>query len=54
MVLEDLKDLDNRLPIAKYGALMKASKKLCNDPALCYWGGKRIHEAAGRQRAPSV
>jgi AraC-like DNA-binding protein len=31
---EDLKDQDNRVPFAKYVALMRAGQELCNDPAL--------------------
>jgi AraC-like DNA-binding protein len=31
---EDLKDQDNRIPFAKYVALMRAGQALCNDPAL--------------------
>jgi AraC-type transcriptional regulator len=30
----DLEDQDNRIPFAKYVALMRAGKELCNDPAL--------------------
>jgi AraC-like DNA-binding protein len=32
--LEDLTDPDNRVPLARYVALMNASKELCADPAL--------------------
>ena len=32
--LDDLKDQDNRIPLANYLALLKASIELCNEPAL--------------------
>ncbi|MDP3738611.1 MAG: AraC family transcriptional regulator [Hyphomonadaceae bacterium] len=37
--LEDLQDQDNRVPMAKYIALMRAAKELTGDPALAlHWG----------------
>ena len=39
IVLEDLEDQDNRVPMAKYIALMRAAKDLTGDPALAlHWG----------------
>jgi AraC-like DNA-binding protein len=37
---EELKDQDNRIPFAKYVALMRAGKELCNDPALALHYGE--------------
>jgi AraC-like DNA-binding protein len=37
---EELKDQDNRIPFAKYVALMRAGKDLCNDPALALHYGE--------------
>lgn len=36
----ELQDLDNRIPFAKYVALMKAGKELCHDPALALHFGE--------------
>jgi AraC-like DNA-binding protein len=36
----DLADQDNRIPFAKYVALMRAAKVLCNDPALALHYGE--------------
>lgn len=36
----ELKDPDNRIPFAKYVALMRAGKELCNDPALALHFGE--------------
>jgi AraC-like DNA-binding protein len=36
----DLEDQDNRIPFAKYVALMRAGKVLCNDPALALHYGE--------------
>ena len=39
IVLEDLEDQDNRVPMAAYIALMRAAKELTGDPALAlHWG----------------
>lgn len=39
IVLEDLEDQDNRVPMTKYIALMRAAKELTGDPALAlHWG----------------
>ncbi|MDE2134691.1 MAG: AraC family transcriptional regulator [Alphaproteobacteria bacterium] len=38
--LEELQDQDNRIPFAKYVALMRAGKELCNDPALALHFGE--------------
>ena len=37
---EELQDQDNRIPFAKYCALMRAGKELCNDPALALHFGE--------------
>lgn len=37
---EDLRDQDNRIPFAKYVALMRAGKELANDPALALHFGE--------------
>ena len=37
---EELQDQDNRIPFAKYVALMRAGKELCNDPALALHFGE--------------
>jgi len=37
---EELQDQDNRIPLAKYIALMRAGKELCNDPALALHFGE--------------
>src|SRR5215510_1830221 len=39
---EDLQDQDNRIPFAKYVALMRAGQELCNDPALALHYGEAI------------
>ncbi len=36
----DLQDQDNRIPLAKYVALMRAAKELCDDPALALHFGE--------------
>jgi AraC-like DNA-binding protein len=41
----DLKDRDNRIPFAKYVALMKAAQKMCNDPALALHFGEAVDGA---------
>ena len=38
--LEDLQDQDNRIPLAKYVALMRAGQELANDPALALHFGE--------------
>jgi len=38
----ELQDRENRLPFAKYVALMRAGKELCNDPALALHFGEAI------------
>jgi AraC-like DNA-binding protein len=38
----ELQDQDNRVPFAKYVALMRAGKELCNDPALALHFGEAI------------
>lgn len=38
--LENLQDPDNRIPLAKYAALMHAGKELANDPALALHFGE--------------
>ncbi len=38
--LEDLADQDSRVPFAKYAALMRAGKNLCDDPALALHFGE--------------
>src|SRR5438270_2881245 len=38
----DLEDRDNRIPFAKYVALMKAAQKLCDDPALALHFGEAV------------
>jgi AraC-like DNA-binding protein len=38
----DLQDLESRIPFAKYVALMRASKDLCDDPALALHFGEAI------------
>src|SRR5450759_5128734 len=37
-----LQDQDNRVPFAKYVALMRAGKELCNDPALALHFGEAV------------
>jgi AraC-like DNA-binding protein len=37
---EDLQDQDNRIPLVKYVALMRAGKELCHDPALALHFGE--------------
>jgi AraC-like DNA-binding protein len=37
-----LQDQDNRIPFAKYVALMRAAKELCNDPALALRFGEEV------------
>lgn len=37
-----LQDQDNRIPFAKYVALMRAAKELCNDPALALHFGEAV------------
>jgi AraC-like DNA-binding protein len=39
---EDLKDQDNRIPLANYLALLKAGIKLCNEPALSLLFGEAV------------
>lgn len=39
---EDLKDQDNRIPLANYLALLKASIELCNEPALSLLFGEAV------------
>ncbi len=36
----ELEDQDNRIPLPKYVALMRAGKELCNDPALALHYGE--------------
>jgi hypothetical protein len=43
--LEELQDQDNRIPFAKYVALMRAGKELCNDPALALHFGEAFNVA---------
>jgi len=43
--LEELQDQDNRIPFAKYVALMRAGKELCNDPALALHFGEAFDMA---------
>jgi AraC-like DNA-binding protein len=43
--LEELQDQDNRIPFAKYVALMRAGKELCNDPALALHFGEAFDVA---------
>src|SRR5476649_1633898 len=38
--LRELNDQDNRIPFAKYVALMRAGQELCNDPALALHFGE--------------
>lgn len=38
----ELQDRDNRIPFAKYVALMRAGKELCNDPALALHFGEAV------------
>lgn len=38
----ELQDRDNRVPLAKYAALMKAGKELCKDPALALHFGEAV------------
>jgi AraC-like DNA-binding protein len=40
--LDQLEDRDNRIPFAKYVALMKAGQELCNDPALALQFGESV------------
>ena len=40
--LDDLKDQDNRIPLANYLALLKASIELCNEPALSLLFGEAV------------
>src|SRR6266567_7736734 len=40
--LAELQDQDNRVPFAKYVALMRAGKELCNDPALALHFGESV------------
>jgi AraC-like DNA-binding protein len=39
---EDLAELDNRIPLGTYTALMKAAIKLCNEPALALLFGAEV------------
>jgi len=41
----DLQDQKNRIPFAKYVALMRAGKELCNDPALALHFGEAFDPA---------
>jgi AraC-like DNA-binding protein len=43
--LEDLQNQDNRIPFAKYVALMRAGKELCKDPALALHFGEAFDMA---------
>lgn len=43
--LEELQDQDNRIPFAKYVALMRVGKELCNDPALALHFGEAFDMA---------
>ena len=38
----ELQDRDNRIPFARYMALMRAGKELCNDPALALHFGEAV------------
>jgi AraC-like DNA-binding protein len=40
--LAQLEDRDNRIPFAKYVALMRAGQELCNDPALALHFGESV------------
>jgi AraC-like DNA-binding protein len=40
--LDDLKDQDNRIPLANYMALLKAGIELCNEPALSLLFGETV------------
>src|SRR6266568_3041024 len=40
--LDDLKDQDNRIPLANYLALLKAGIELCNEPALSLLFGEAV------------
>lgn len=40
--VEDLKDQDNRIPLAKYMALLKAGIELCHEPALSLLFGEAV------------
>jgi AraC-like DNA-binding protein len=40
--LDDLKDQDNRIPLANYMALLKAGIELCNEPALSLLFGEAV------------
>lgn len=42
---QDLQDQDNRIPFAKYVALMRVGKTLCNDPALALHFGEAFDMA---------
>ena len=42
---KDLEDQDNRIPFAKYVALMRAGQALANDPALALHFGKAFDMA---------
>src|SRR5229473_1544319 len=44
---EELRDLDNRIPFAKYVALMRASQELCGDPALALHFGESAYAETG-------
>lgn len=43
--LKELNDQDNRIPFAKYVALMRAGQELCNDPALALHFGEAFDMA---------
>ena len=43
--LAELEDQDNRIPLAKYVALMRAAKELCSDPALALHFGETMDMA---------
>ena len=47
VALADLQDPDNRVPLAKYSALMKAGQELCNDPALALHFGESSYAETG-------
>jgi AraC-like DNA-binding protein len=43
--LEELRDQDNRIPLEKFIAMMRAAKELCNDPALALHFGEAFNIA---------
>lgn len=42
---QDLQDADNRIPLAKYAALLRAAKTVCNDSALALHYGEAVNVA---------